>query len=520
MPLNPFAVLEALPLAATMLETEDRQRYHVEGVDPEDLRTSFRAFIPEAWAVIEPEPFKPGWHLDAIAEHLEAVTAGAIRNLLVNLPPRHSKSTLVSVLWPVWEWLTRPQERYLTASYAQSLAIRDALKSRRLIQSGWFRRRWGDLSRAPVFRLTGDMNTKSRYDNSAGGFRIASSVDGSNTGEGGSRIVIDDPHNAKESLSDVSRLAVIDWWDRVMSTRRNDPERSARIVIAQRLHERDLPGHILAKGGDWTHLRLPAEYDGKRFMTTIGWTDPRKNLGDLLWPQQYDRPALEELKRDLGPSNVPGQLQQTPSPPGGAVVKRKYLRYWQPADQDLGPVEWIDDDGQVRKALVVPLPSRFDEQAQSWDCTFKESKTADFVVGTVWGRLKADKYLLDCSRDRRDIVATLQEIKALTRRWPLARLKIIEEKANGAAVIRILHDSVPGLIAFNPDKYGDKLARLNACLPDIEAGNVYLPHPRLASWVAVFVDELLKFPNDEHDDQVDSMTQMLIRWARRHGGAV
>jgi len=218
---------------------------------------SLSEFIRQAWTVLEPStPYIHGWHIDAICLHLEAVSKGWIRNLLINLPPRHMKSLTVSVFWPCWEWATRPELRWLFVSYAESLSLRDSVKCRRLIQSQWYQANWGHK-----FHLMGDQNAKERYDNSASGYRLATSVNGSNTGEGGDRICVDDPHNIRERESDVIREGCLQWWDEVMPTRLNNPKTGTRVIVAQRVHERDLSGHVLEQGG-WEHLCLPAEFEG------------------------------------------------------------------------------------------------------------------------------------------------------------------------------------------------------------------------------------------------------------------
>lgn len=222
-------------------------------IDQERASRSLREFVRQAFAIIEPStPFVPGWHIDAIIEHLEGITFGHIRNLLINVPPRHMKSLLVSVLWPAWEWIRFPERRFLYSSYAAQLSIRDSVKCRRLIESPWYQERWGDH-----YALTGDQNTKGRFENDRSGYRLSTSVGGAATGEGGDRVVCDDPHNVQEAESDSVRKGTTDWWDVVMSTRVNDPRSAAKVVVMQRCHQRDLSGHLLEQGG-WEHLRLPA----------------------------------------------------------------------------------------------------------------------------------------------------------------------------------------------------------------------------------------------------------------------
>jgi hypothetical protein len=212
---------------------------------------SLRAFVRQAWHVVEPStPFVPGFHIDAICDHLEAITRGQLRNLIINVPPRHMKSLLVCVFWPAWDWILHPERRWLYSSYGAPLSTRDSLKCRRLIESPWYRDRWGH-----IVSLTGDQNAKMRYDNTRPGYRLSTSVGGPVTGEGGDRIVCDDPHKVDEADSDTSRKAVLDWWDVAMSTRVNDPKASAMVVVMQRCHQRDLSGHLLEKG-NFDHLCL------------------------------------------------------------------------------------------------------------------------------------------------------------------------------------------------------------------------------------------------------------------------
>jgi predicted phage terminase large subunit-like protein len=343
---------------------------------------------------------------------------------------------------------------------------------------------------------------------------MASSVGGAVTGEGGDRIVCDDPHNVQEAESDAVRRSTIEWWDIVMSTRLNDPKTSAKVVVMQRCHEQDLSGHLLAQGG-WDHLSLPAEYEGTPCVTTVGWSDPRSEQDELLWPERFGRDEIDDLKRSLGSYGAAGQLQQRPSPAGGGVFKRHWWRYWRPEHLELPPVVVRMPDGELRSIPAVPLPTEFDTIVQSWDLAFKDLATSDYVVGQVWGAVRADRFLLDQRRDHMDMPKTLQAIRALSERWPEAWTKLIEDKANGPAVVAALRHEIAGLIAVNPD--GGKVARAQAVSPQCESGNVYLPHPTIAPWVDGLIDESAGFPNAAHDDQVDSLSQALNRLTRSSG---
>jgi predicted phage terminase large subunit-like protein len=460
--------------------------------------------VRQAWIIVEPStPLIWGWHIDCIIEHLEAVTRGQIRNLLINVPPRHMKSLLVSVFWPAWEWIRWPERRWLYSSYGLQLSIRDSLKCRRLIESPWYQANWGH-----VFRLTSDQNTKTRWDNDKSGYRFATSVGGTVTGEGGDRIVCDDPHNVQEAESDGIRKGTLDWWDIVMSTRVNDPKTTAKVVVMQRCHQRDLSGHLLEQGG-CEHVCLPAEYEGSRHVTSIGWSDPRTERGDLLWAARFGPKEIETLKRSLGSYAAAGQLQQRPSPAEGGMLKRYWWRFWQPPGANLPPILARFPDGSERLIAAVEIGT-VEERAQSWDCSFKDLETSDFVVGQVWGRSGSRFLLLDQVRERLDCPGTVKAVRDLSSRWQHCLAKLIEDKANGSAVIQMLQHEIAGILPVNPE--GGKVARASAVSPLIEAGNVYLPHPQLAPWVYDFIEECAAFPNGAHDDQVDAMTQILLRW--------
>jgi predicted phage terminase large subunit-like protein len=473
-------------------------------IDCERAKRSLREFVRQAWPIVEPStPFVPGWHIDAIIDHLEAVSRGQIRNLLINVPPRHMKSLLVSVFWPAWEWIRFPERRWLYSSYAASLSIRDSVKCRRLIESSWYQRFWRN-----VFALTSDQNTKGRFDNNRSGYRLATSVGGAVTGEGGDRIVCDDPHNVQEAESHAIRKATVEWFDVAMSTRVNDPKTAAKVVVMQRCHQQDLSGHLLDQGG-WEHLCLPAEYEGSSRETSIGWLDPRNDHGELLWPKRFGATEIESLKRSLGSYAAAGQLQQRPSPAEGGLLKRHWWRFWQLPGADFPPVVVRLPDGTLHSVQPVTF-HRHDEVIQSWDCSFKDLATSDYVVGQVWTRSGSDFLLLHQVRAKMDCPATVRAVRQISNRFPTSVAKLIEDKANGSAVVQMLTHEIAGILPVTPE--GGKVARAAAVSPLIEAGNVYLPHPHYAPWVDDFIEECAAFPNGSHDDQVDAMTQALLRW--------
>jgi predicted phage terminase large subunit-like protein len=483
----------------------------------DDLRT----FVRDAWPIVEPAtPFVANWHVDVICEHLEAVSSGELRRLIINQPPRTMKSLNVAVLWPAWEWLSKPWLRWLFASYAEVLSQRDSMKMRRLIKSeggrqdGTIFQRLGyqgvlRLLDPEPWELTKDQDAKTKYETTATGMRLATSVGGVATGEGGDRIVVDDPVNAKQARSDTERRAANTWWDETMTTRFNNDE-AAAVIVMQRLHEQDLTGHLLEQGG-WHHLCLPAEYEPKHpYVAPATVTlnsgrevpgDPRTEPGELLDPERLGEKRLAELRRGLGTYGFAGQMQQRPSPEEGGMFRRDWWRRW--------------EHGFERH-----LYRGFTRVIASWDMRFSDSEaaTTSYVVGQVWGFHGADSYLLGQIRARLNFTDTLKAVSALAAWRPDAAAKLVERKANGAAVITTLQRRIPGLIPIEPQ--GGKDVRAAAVQPYAEAGNVYLPAGELIPCppgyqptpVAEFIEEHAVFPNGTHDDQVDAMSQALS-WA-------
>jgi predicted phage terminase large subunit-like protein len=465
---------------------------------------SFKAFVKQGWHVLEPAtPYLHGVHVDAICDHLQAVFEGRIKDLIINVPPGHAKSLLSCVFFPAWGWIHRPEYRWLFSSYKATLATRDSVKCRTLIDSEWYQKRWGHL-----FKLRDDQNEKTKFENSRTGYRAITSV-GTGTGERGDLVCVDDPCSVDQAESDAERNRANDWWTGTMCTRLNAPKYGHLVVIQQRLHEEDTTAICLEQGG-YEHLYLPAEFEpDRRCKTSIGYQDPRTKEGELLWPKQIGPEEVKSLKRKLGAYRYAGQYQQRPSPAGGGIFKKWWWRYWKPKYMELPPVLVKLPDGTIQKIRPVDLPEEFDQQIQSWDMSFKNLATSDYVAGGVWGVKRADRFLLDQRREQLGFPETIAAVKAMSKKWPKATLKLVEDKANGPAVIATLKHELGSLIPIQPD--GSKNARAQAASPQVEAGNVYLPHPTIAPWVDGFIDELSSFPNGKHDDQVDQTTQALNR---------
>lgn len=452
---------------------------------------SLREFVKFGWHQVEPaaQQFQDNWHIGAICEHLEAVTRGQIRNLLINVPPRCSKSTIVSVMWPAWEWgpARQPGTRWLCCSYAAHLSRRDSMKCRKVIESKWYRDKWGN-----VYKLAPDQNAKEYYENDKSGRRVATSIGGGNTGEGGDRLVIDDPHEAGDSTSDAALQSVIQWYSTSMSTRANDPKRGSLCLIGQRVHHNDLTGYLMElNGNDFDRLILPGEYErATRCYSSIGFVDPRINEGDLLWPERFGRAEMDKLKRELGSLNYVAQVQQRPSAAEGSIFKREWFA-----------TRYTESPREIAK--------RCHRLIQSWDCAFKDAETSSYVVGQVWGVSGVDRYLLAERREHLSFTATRTAIRAMAASWPEADLILIEDKANGTAIIDDLRRAISGVVPVSPD--GSKEARAAAVTPECESGNVILPSEQIAPWVTDYIEELCQFPRGRYNDRVDATSQALTR---------
>lgn len=449
-------------------------------------------FIRRGWHEVEPAmPFMPNWHIDAISEHLEAASRGQITKLVISIAPGHAKSIIVAVMWPAWVWTWNPHWRSIFASHDMTLSMRDSVRARALMESDWYRKEF-----APQWKFTVDQNVKSYYRNTNKGERIALSV-GGGTGFRGNAVVVDDPVKVADRFSETAMATAIDWWDKTMSSRFNDQSKGVRVIIAQRTVVNDLTGHVLAAGG-YQHLCLPSEYDPKRrAITSLGIADKRSKPGELLFPTLFPQAVLDQAKKDLGSIDYSAQHQQLPVPMSGGIFQR----------------EWFE------KNFYTTLPVVFQEIIDSWDMSFKDTKSADYVVGQRWGRVGADLYLLRERRGQMNYPTTRKEVKEFSRaptigygssvQHPPANLKLVEDKANGPAIIADLRAEIPGLVAVEPD--GSKEARAAAVSPMCEAGNVHLPDPAIWPEVNEWLDEICTFPKGIHDDRVDTFTQALRR---------
>ena len=471
----------------------------MEEIEREKAKRSLKEFCRQTWPIVEPNrEFQDNWHIGAICEHLEAVSREEINRLLILVPPGSMKSLTVAVFWPAWVWgpLGQPWKRWMFSSYVQHLSTRDSIRCRRIIRSPWYQRRWGD-----TFKMVGDRDTLTFYQNDHMGHRLATSTDGVSTGERGDVVVADDPHSVREAESETKRRSVLTWWSEAMSTRVNDPKKSAFVVIMQRVHADDLAGRLISDG-NYVELMLPMEFEPDRVCRTrvrprkrkkeavangeYTW-DPRHAEDELLWSQRYDAEDVALLKSELGSYGSAAQLQMRPSPRGGGLVKLNWFgRYKTPP-------------GKARVLQIV----------QSWDTASKGGQQNAYSVCETWAVTKLGSYLLHVLRRRMNIPTLERTVRSHARKWK-PTVVLIEDQASGTALIQYLREKTNlSVFGVRPDK--DKTTRMDIETPAIEAGNVYLPEE--ADWLVDFEQEVEQFPNSKFKDQVDSMSQFL-HWVR------
>ena len=420
-----------------------------------------------------------------------------MRNLVINVPPRHAKSLIVSVFWPCWEWTFAPERRWLFASYAAALSIRDSLKCRRLIESPWYQGRFGAR-----FALTSDQNAKVKFENDATGHRVATSVGGVATGEGGDRIVVDDPNNVLEAESEAVRTSTNLWWDESMSTRGNNPKTVVRVVVQQRVHDDDLSGHLLRRGG-YEHLCLPARYESTRtvfvrgkpqevptgqVVTAIGFVDPRSKEGELLCPERFGEPELAALEHSLGALAAAGQLQQRPVPRGGQMFQR----------------HWFE-------VVPPPEPTFFLRLVRYWDKAGTQGGGA-YTAGVLVGEGRDGRfYLVDVVRDQVEAgprKALIKQTALLDRRRYGARVVIWQEQEPGSGGKEQAQSQVlelKGFAVHTERVTGDKETRAQPLASQAYGGNGY-GNVALCEgdWNEDFLAEITSFPRGKFKDQVDA----------------
>lgn len=440
-------------------------------------------FVRDAWQHVEgfSQRFSDSAHIRGMCLHLEAVTRGDIKKLIINIPPGCMKSLLCGVFWPAWVWAGNAEARWLHSSYSDSLPIRDNGKLIRLLYSDWYKQRWPHVS------LVKD-NVK-KIELSSGGWKIASGIGGLSTGEHPHYIVLDDPHKVMEAESDAELSAVIEYGDGVLPSR-GAGLGAATVLTMQRISQRDLSGHWLDQGG-WEHLCLPMEFDGVRQSAKcVEWRDERNITGELLWPNYFTREILDGIRRSMGSTRWAGQYGQKPAPPGGSIFKR----------------EWFEI------VPCIPIHEKVVKTVRSWDraaTVQKKNLDPDWTAGIRLSKTDKGRYYVEhVARIRESSLAVEASILRLAG-TDGRRVKIVLPQDPGQAgkdqsghMARLL----AGYVIRPVRERKSKEERVNltdeSFAAQAEAGNVKIIQ---GPWNAALLDELEVFPNGTHDDQVDAL---------------
>jgi len=472
---------------------------------------SLHEFLKQAWHVIEGAiPFIDNWHLHVVAEHLEACYRREIKNLILNVPPRSGKTSLISVAFPAWVWLQNPEEKFMYASYAHSLSEEHGALCLALIQSDWYQQRW-----KANFNLT--KTAISFLKNNRTGYRIATSVGGVGTGFGASILVCDDPNNAKDLDSEAIRKTTNNWWNMTWPSRRNNADNDVRILVQQRTQEDDVTGNTLSRDHDkeWTTVIIPMEYEGKRkFRSVINqkvYEDPRTIEGELLCPARWSPDVIKSLKNQLGEYGYAGQYQQRPAPAIGGIIKKPWFQWWK--DSTPPQIEFVLQSWDT--ALTANEMSAY-SACTTWGVFYDQNRIENVILLSMWrGRVEYPELRELAKRMYFDYRDNGKTRNPAFKGRPVD-MCLIEAKASGDPLIQDLVRGGIRAIPFVPNKYGDKIQRVRLITPLIEGGRVWLParapkYDTLLPYADEFLESVACFPNAESRDLVDTMAQALLK---------
>lgn len=440
-------------------------------------------FVKKAWDILEPETEKHwNWHHDLICEYLELVDRGEIKKIVFNVPPRHLKSLLITVCFPCWQWLKRPELKHLCLSYSGSLANDHSDLRRSLIQSDWYQ------SLIPDLKLSQTKNRISEFGNNKRGVMASRGLEGTVTGIGGNVIIFDDPNNPEKVESEIIRIGTQKKFRDYSIGRKNDPKNTPVIVVQQRTHTEDVTGIIIAGNLDYKLVVLPTVAQTQQVIEfPISKRQVTREVGDYLHPDRFGKEEVTEAKTTLGEYLFAGRHQQSPFPLGGGIFKEKWWQYHSTVPE-IEKIVW------------------------AWDTAFKTSNQNDPSCGICLGMSKNTYYILDCVNERLEYPELKRRVKQSYDKIRSTAV-IVEDKASGQSLIQELkRDTRIPVIPVKVDT--DKITRAVAFTPVAESGRLSLPDN--ANWVADFVAEFSGFPNSKHDDRVDALG-MAIRYLSETG---
>jgi predicted phage terminase large subunit-like protein len=440
------------------------------------LFQEFPAFVMKVFETVSPgDVFLSNWHIDAMTHAAELVIDGKIKRLITTVPPRHLKSIIFSVALPAFLLGHDPTKRVICVSYSNDLAVKHANDFRAIISSDWYRRIF------PKTKVSREKDTQYETMTTARGYRYATSLNGTLTGRGADIIVLDDPQKPDEALSEAHRNSAGQWFDTTLLSRLDSKSEGTVVIVMQRLHEDDLAGRLLEKGG-WHQLKITAVAEQDEHIPVGPRRRYKRKVGTVIDPRRDSLEDLARLKQSMGELFFSAQYQQEPIPLAGNLIKAEWFR-----EYEVTPTYTYND------VLVISI-----------DTAMKGDPRADFSVATVWLGRGDHCFLLDLWRERVDFPDLRRAAFRLREKHPKATL-LIEDKGSGTSLIQDLRANNVAVIGINPE--GDKPTRVAKISAQFEAGSVLFP--KNAPWLGGLKAELLGFPSVRRDDQVDSITQAL-----------
>ncbi len=472
------------------------------------LETDFSYFCREAWKTIFPMiDLTWSWHYDLIAEYLQLVKDRQLRRVIFNVPPRSLKTWQISVFFPCWCWISDPAHGFLCASYSRDLSTEHSIYRRNLITSQWYQGLWGDK-----YHLSSDRNLATQFANNHAGQMIATSTGSGAEGRGGDTAILDDPMSSQQALSDVERSSANEWVSNTLFQRLNNPRTAAIILIMQRLHEMDTTGYVLEQNpGEWKHVVIPLVAEEKKeYSFPLSHRVVTREKGDVLQPDRFTPKVVQEKQKNR--LVYAGQYQQRPAPLEGNLIKRSEVRYHSGIDPQTRVIDEQLPEMRKFHRIFLSVDASFKEISKNAKSKDDPSNTTDYCAVMVIGVIGRKRMVLDVVNEHLDVNGLETVIKSKREQWKASAV-IVEDKANGPAVVQRLQNTIPAVIEVTPE--GGKIARMFAAAPEWQAGDWYVD--RTAAWSHSFIDQITMFPMGKHDDQVDAMTQASI-WLQQNKG--